>query len=137
MGAQRGDFGGRSPLIIDGDRLPSEDELKRLVRENRSRQALPVELPPLASLSRARRAAIACVRFYQRHLSARLDRACVLEPSCSRYAEFAIAHNGVVRGSIATWKRLRRCRPENEGHIDYPKGVSVAIPDSQHRPGLQ
>jgi putative membrane protein insertion efficiency factor len=136
MGVQRGEPGGQLPLIIDGDCLPTENELKRLVRENQSRQTLPVELPPLASLSRVRRAAIACIRFYQQHLSAKLDRTCVFEPSCSRYAEFAIAHNGVVRGSIATWKRLRRCRPENEGHIDYPKGVSVAVPDSQHWPSL-
>lgn len=124
-------------MIIDGDCLPPESELKRLIRGDRPRQALPVELPPLASLGWMRRLAIACIRFYQRRISPRLDRHCVLEPSCSRYAEFAIAHNGVIRGSIATARRLHRCRPENEGYVDYPKGVTIAIPDSQHRPGLQ
>lgn len=137
MGAQPEDLGRRSPLIIDGDHLPSVDELGRLLREGQPRQRLEAELPPLSSLSLARRASMACIRWYQRNLSARLNRQCVLEPSCSRYAEFAIAHHGVPRGSVATWKRLRRCRPDNEGRIDYPKGVSVAVPDSQHRPGLQ
>lgn len=139
MAARRGEWerGEGSPLIIDGDELPAKHELLRLLHAGRARQSLPVELPPAASLPWPRRLVLASIRFYQQQISTRLNRRCLLEPSCSRYAEFAVAHQGVLAGSVATWRRLRRCTPENEGRIDYPKGVSIAVPDSQHRSGLQ
>ena len=34
---------------------------------------------------------------------------CNFEPSCSAYAEEAIARFGVLRGGALTWRRLRRC----------------------------
>lgn len=108
-----------------------------MVRERRPRQDLPVDLPPTSSLGARRRLAMAAIRLYQRWIAPRLSRRCVLEPSCSRYAEFAIAYEGVAAGSVATWRRLHRCVPENEGCIDYPKGVAGAVSSGEHRPGLQ
>jgi putative membrane protein insertion efficiency factor len=110
-----------APVVLECEKLPSPAGLRRAVRGARLRQRLEVELP--TKLGFGRRAATAFIRFYQRFISVRGSRRCVLEPSCSRYAELAIAHNGVIAGVIETWHRLHRCRPENEGTIDYPEGV--------------
>jgi putative membrane protein insertion efficiency factor len=110
-----------APLVFEGDALPPPAELRRALRTARPRQRLMVEPP--AKVGRLRRAAIALIGLYQRFISVRSSRRCVLEPSCSRYAELAIARNGVIAGVIETWHRLHRCRPENEGTIDYPEGV--------------
>lgn len=117
-------------LVIDGD-LPAPSELQRLVREARPRQRMTTEMPKRLGL--ARRAAVWLVLLYQQALSPRLRRRCLLEPSCSRYAELAVAENGVLRGGLETWQRLRRCRPQNEGIIDYPKGVRFALPSDPDR----
>jgi putative membrane protein insertion efficiency factor len=114
-----------SVLVIEGDELPPPAELCRAVREARPRQRLEVEAP--ARVGFGGRAVIALIRLYQRFLSGRLRRKCLLEPSCSRYAELAIAQNGVLRGSRETWQRLQRCRPENEANIDYPEGVRICL----------
>ena len=37
--------------------------------------------------------------------------ACRFEPSCSNYADEAIAHYGIARGGWQAFKRLMRCRP--------------------------
>lgn len=116
----RGPADDRGP-VLELDELPPAAELRRAVRTRRPRQRLEVEPPP--PVGPVARVAIYLIHLYQRHLSARLARTCMLEPSCSRYAELAIAHQGVYRGSVATWRRLRRCRPENEGQIDYPEGA--------------
>ena len=109
--------------VLRLDRLPPPAELRRAVRGARPRQRFAVKPPP--PIGFGGRMAIALIRLYQRHLSSRLARRCLLEPSCSRYAELAIAHNGVIAGAVATWRRLHRCRPENEGTIDYPEGVQI------------
>lgn len=138
MGAWQGDEpADTSSLIIEGDRLPPKEELHLLVRAARPRQVAAAELPPLDSLTVSQQLVIRAIRVYQQRISAKLNRRCLLEPSCSRYAEFAVAYQGVFGGAISTWKRLRRCKPANEGSIDYPKGVPVAVPDSQHRSRLQ
>ena len=117
----RGPADARVAPVLEFDELPSAAELRRALRPSRPRQRLAVEPPP--PVVPAARAAIGLIHLYQRHLSARLGRTCLLEPSCSRYAELAIAHQGLLRGVVATWRRLRRCRPENEGQIDYPEGA--------------
>jgi putative component of membrane protein insertase Oxa1/YidC/SpoIIIJ protein YidD len=111
------------PLILD--QLPSTEELRRLIQEqNQPRRPAAVDIGSFdGGLSAPRRAVIRAIHRYQRHVAARLGRRCLLEPTCSRYAELAVAHQGVVRGSFATYRRLRRCRPENEGLTDYPKGT--------------
>jgi uncharacterized protein len=46
------------------------------------------------------------------------ERTCRYEPTCSRYAEEAVAVHGFVRGSaLAVW-RLLRCNPWSRGGYD-------------------
>lgn len=112
-----------SAFLIEGDELPTATELRRAVRRARPRQRMEIEAP--VGVGFGQRSAVALIRLYQRYLSARLKRKCVLEPSCSRYAELAIAQNGLLQGGSETWRRLHRCQPENEGKIDYPEGVRI------------
>lgn len=122
-------------LMIEEDELPAPAVLRRAVREARPRQRIDIEVTTAGGSGR--KVIVAFIRFYQRRLSKRLNRRCVLEPSCSRYAELAITQNGLLRGGRETWRRLRRCRPENEGTIDYPEGVLLALPSNSDRTGVQ
>ena len=62
-----------------------------------------------------RRVAIALIRLYQLMLSpllvATMGPACRFEPSCSAYAQTAIAAHGLWRGGWRAMRRLARCRP--------------------------
>jgi uncharacterized protein len=56
--------------------------------------------------------ALGGIHGYQRVLSplaARMGVRCRFTPTCSRYAETAIATDGVVRGGWKTVKRIARC----------------------------
>jgi len=58
--------------------------------------------------------AIAGIRVYRHALSpiaARVGIRCRFTPTCSRYAEAAIARDGVVRGGWKAIKRVARCNP--------------------------
>ena len=58
--------------------------------------------------------AIASIHAYQRTLSpvaARIGIRCRFTPTCSRYAEVAIARDGIVRGGWKALKRVARCNP--------------------------
>jgi uncharacterized protein len=71
-----------------------------------------------------RAAALGTIHVYQRRLSpiaADLGLRCRFTPTCSRYAEIAIARDGVVRGGWKTFKRLSRCGPWTPlGTVDAP-----------------
>jgi putative component of membrane protein insertase Oxa1/YidC/SpoIIIJ protein YidD len=69
-------------------------------------------------LSRRQLTAIRLLSFYQTRFSTKTP-SCVFTPSCSEYAQLAIAKGGVVRGVWRTALRLRRCHGANVG-IDYP-----------------
>lgn len=58
------------------------------------------------------------VRFYQIFFSPFLGGACKFYPSCSRYAQEAIAVHGARRGAWLAMKRLGRCRPFTKGGFD-------------------
>ena len=45
---------------------------------------------------------------------------CLYTPSCSEYADLAIAKYGVVKGSAKTAWRLLRCGPWGKGGKDLP-----------------
>jgi putative membrane protein insertion efficiency factor len=63
---------------------------------------------------------------YRRFVSPLLGQHCRFYPSCSAYAQHALATHGVLRGSrLAVW-RLLRCHPWNEGGIDYVPGTEPA-----------
>ena len=58
------------------------------------------------------------VRFYRIFFSSFLGGACKFYPSCSRYAQEAIAAHGARRGGWLAMKRLGRCRPFTKGGFD-------------------
>lgn len=58
-----------------------------------------------------RRALIAAVRWYQRHISAHTNPTCRFTPTCSQYAIEALDRFGAVRGSLLAVWRILRCNP--------------------------
>ncbi|MDP1809753.1 MAG: membrane protein insertion efficiency factor YidD [Actinomycetota bacterium] len=62
------------------------------------------------------------IKVYQAKISPRLGAGkCRFHPTCSQYAITAIDKYGVFRGGLKTYRRLRRCRPNNyESCIDFP-----------------
>jgi uncharacterized protein len=67
---------------------------------------------------------LALVQLYRIFLSPFLGGACKFYPSCSQYAQEAIALHGARRGSWLALKRLGRCRPFTKGGFD-------PVPDSR------
>lgn len=67
---------------------------------------------------------------YRVYLAPFLGGNCKFYPSCSRYAEEAIAVHGARRGSWLTFKRLIRCVPFTKGGIDLvPDLADFAAPN--------
>jgi putative membrane protein insertion efficiency factor len=58
------------------------------------------------------------VRIYRRLVSPMLPPACRFYPSCSAYAETAVARHGALKGSWLAARRLARCHPFHPGGID-------------------
>jgi uncharacterized protein len=58
------------------------------------------------------------VRGYQCCLRPVLPRACRFHPSCSEYADEALARHGAWRGGWLTARRLCRCGPWHPGGYD-------------------
>ncbi len=61
---------------------------------------------------------LALVQFYRIFLSHFFGGACKFYPSCSKYAQEAIARHGARRGILLALKRLGRCRPFTKGGFD-------------------
>jgi uncharacterized protein len=76
---------------------------------------------------------LAFVGFYRIFLSPFFGGACKFYPSCSKYAQEAIARHGARRGIALALKRLGRCRPFTKGGFDPVPDVSFA--DAQHAQG--
>jgi putative membrane protein insertion efficiency factor len=55
---------------------------------------------------------------YKAFLSPVLPSSCKFYPSCSVYAQEAVARHGVVRGTGLAVRRLLRCRPFSAGGYD-------------------
>jgi uncharacterized protein len=66
---------------------------------------------------------LAFVQLYRVFLSPFFGGACKFYPSCSKYAQEAIARHGAKHGSALALKRLWRCRPFTKGGFD-------PVPDS-------
>ena len=47
-----------------------------------------------------------------------MGASCRFTPSCSVYAETAIARHGIVRGSCLALCRILKCHPFHEGGVD-------------------
>lgn len=65
-----------------------------------------------------RAALVALLRLYKRFISPLLPPACRFAPTCSEYAQEAIAKHGALRGSILAAKRLAKCHPLHPGGFD-------------------
>jgi putative membrane protein insertion efficiency factor len=58
------------------------------------------------------------IRAYQLLLSPFLGNHCRFTPSCSQYADEAIARHGALAGTWLAIKRIARCQPFCEGGHD-------------------
>jgi putative membrane protein insertion efficiency factor len=58
------------------------------------------------------------LRGYRYLLSPMLPASCRFHPSCSAYAEEALAHHGMLRGGWLAAKRVCRCAPWHPGGYD-------------------
>jgi len=67
-----------------------------------------------------KKAAMAAIRIYRTAVSPYHGPVCRFTPSCSRYAEEAIAVNGLLRGSYMAVRRILRCHPFSSGGYDPP-----------------
>ena len=77
---------------------------------------------------------LALLAFYRRWLSPAVHSlgsgGCRYLPTCSEYAEIAIATHGPIRGiGLALW-RLLRCHPFARGGLDL-------VPPAQHSPAAR
>ncbi len=55
------------------------------------------------------------IRLYQKYVSEKVEKRCVFDPSCSRYAEVAFRKKGFFNGMSLAIKRVKRCHPKNGG----------------------
>ena len=62
--------------------------------------------------------ALAIIRMYQLVASPYWPGHCRHQPTCSHYAQDAIAKHGVRRGGWLTARRLARCRPFGSSGYD-------------------
>ena len=58
------------------------------------------------------------LRAYKLGISPLLGQRCRFFPSCSEYAQQAIASHGALRGSLLAGKRLCKCHPWHPGGLD-------------------
>ncbi|HET8539810.1 MAG TPA: membrane protein insertion efficiency factor YidD [Anaeromyxobacter sp.] len=65
-----------------------------------------------------RRVLLLLVKAYRRLVSPMLPPSCRFYPSCSAYAEAAVARHGALRGGWLAARRLARCHPFHPGGID-------------------
>lgn len=65
---------------------------------------------------------------YRRYVSPALPARCRFYPSCSAYAQEALAKHGALHGIVLAVRRLLRCHPFHPGGYD-------PVPDpTRHRP---
>lgn len=79
---------------------------------------------------------IALVRGYRYAISPLLGNHCRFHPSCSTYAEAALAAHGALHGIGLTVKRLARCHPWCAGgHDPVPPAKAAPAHGAEARHG--
>jgi uncharacterized protein len=71
-----------------------------------------------AALGPGPRLVVFLLSLYKVFLSPVLPSSCKFYPTCSAYAQEAVARHGVVRGLGLALRRLLRCRPFSAGGYD-------------------
>lgn len=69
--------------------------------------------------------AIKLIRLYQLTLSPWLGNQCRFYPTCSHYAQQAIARHGLRRGGLLALRRLGKCHPFHPGGVDPVPGTGT------------
>ena len=69
----------------------------------------------------------ALIRAYRYVLSPLLGNQCRFYPSCSHYAEEALARHGWLHGTWLATRRICRCHPWHPGGVDL-------VPDPRENP---
>lgn len=87
-------------------------------------------------MSRPARVLLGAVGFYRRAISPLLGPRCRFVPTCSEYAQDALAVHGARRGSWLTVVRIAKCAPWHPGGVDLvpsPRGAGPVDPGTaQH-----
>lgn len=73
-----------------------------------------------------RKALVYLIRAYRYLVSPLLGNNCRFYPSCSSYAEEAVARHGALHGGWLALRRLLRCHPFHAGGCD-------PVPTERHR----
>jgi uncharacterized protein len=83
---------------------------------------LPAALvtPAPAGTPRAARWPVRLVVAYRERVSPTRPPACRFTPTCSAYGLEALGSHGLLRGSVLTVRRVRRCRPGAGGSDPVP-----------------
>jgi hypothetical protein len=75
---------------------------------------------------------LATLAFYRRWLSPAIHAispgGCRYQPTCSEYAQIAIATHGPVRGAALALYRLLRCHPFARGGLDQVPPAAIPRP---------
>ncbi len=67
------------------------------------------------------RVILAVLRFYRKGISPLTPPSCRFTPTCSAYAEEAVAKHGAARGGWMALRRVLRCHPwGRSGHDPVP-----------------
>lgn len=69
---------------------------------------------------------IILIRAYRYGISPLMGNHCRFYPSCSCYAETAVAEHGFIKGGWLSLRRLSRCHPWHPGGCD-------PVPEKTHR----
>lgn len=74
----------------------------------------------------ARAVLLTLIRGYRLTLGKVVGGGCRFHPSCSAYAEAAVANVGAARGSVLAVWRVLRCSPITAGGVDHPPAPRAA-----------
>jgi uncharacterized protein len=87
---------------------------------------------PAPNLTLSQRLLLRTMDAYQSLVSPLLPCACRFHPSCSCYAQDAIAGHGALRGSLLALARFLRCHPFNGGFDPVPaRRVDIGMKGSE------